>query len=108
MYGGMHHIYANAKAMEGFASGKFPDGAVLVFDLHDVLESKGNTTEGPRKKIEVMVKDSRRYPSTGGWGFERFVGDGQGPALTDADRAKCFACHQGQRNNDSVFSTAPK
>jgi hypothetical protein len=107
-YGGMHHIYANAKAMEGFASGKFPEGAVFVFDLHDVMESKGSTTEGPRKKIEVMVKDSGRYASTGGWGFERFLGDELAPVLTDADRAKCFACHQGQRNNDSVFSTAPK
>ena len=32
-FGGLHHLYANAKAMSGYRSGKFPDGAVIVFDL---------------------------------------------------------------------------
>ncbi|HEX6929881.1 MAG TPA: cytochrome P460 family protein, partial [Gammaproteobacteria bacterium] len=32
-FGGIHHLYANDKAMEGYRSGKFPDGAVIVFDL---------------------------------------------------------------------------
>jgi hypothetical protein len=107
-YGGMHHIYANAEAEKGLVSGKFPDGAVLVFDLLDVKESNGNTTEGARKKIEIMVKDSQRYASTGGWGFERFVGDGREPVLTDTEKSQCFACHQSQSAHGFVFSTAPK
>ncbi len=36
-FGGIHHLYANPKAIEGYKSGKFPDGAVIVFDL---LEAK--------------------------------------------------------------------
>lgn len=107
-YGGMHHIYANADAVKGLESGKFPDGAILVFDLLDVKESNGSTTEGARKKIEIMVKDSQRYASTGGWGFERFVGDGREPVLTDAEKGQCFACHQSQSGHGFVFSTAPK
>jgi len=32
-FGGLHHIYANDLALKGYASGKFPDGSVIVFDL---------------------------------------------------------------------------
>ncbi len=33
-FGGLHHIYANAKALEAMKAGKpYPEGAVLVFDL---------------------------------------------------------------------------
>ena len=33
--GGMHYIYANEKAMKGYRTGQFPDGAILVFDLYE-------------------------------------------------------------------------
>ena len=29
---GMHHVFANKKAVEGYASGEFRDGAVIVYD----------------------------------------------------------------------------
>ena len=32
-FGGIHHLYANDKAMEGYRKGTFPDGSVIVFDL---------------------------------------------------------------------------
>jgi hypothetical protein len=32
-FGGIHHLYANPKAVAGYKSGKFPDGATIVFDL---------------------------------------------------------------------------
>jgi len=35
-HSGFHHIYANAKALEGYKTGQFADGAIIVFD---VLES---------------------------------------------------------------------
>lgn len=31
-FGGIHHLYANRLAMEGYRAGQFPDGAVIVFD----------------------------------------------------------------------------
>ena len=31
-YEGVHYIYANPKAMEGYRTGKWPDGAVIVYD----------------------------------------------------------------------------
>src|SRR5262245_40924305 len=103
--GGIHHIYANEKAMEGYGAGKFPDGSVIVADFLETRESAGVTTEGPRRRIDVMVKDSKRYAATGGWGFEQFRGDSQTDRMVTAEiAAKCFACHAKQKERDSVFS----
>jgi hypothetical protein len=103
--GGIHHIYANEKAMEGYRDGRFPDGSVLVADFLETQESKGAMTEGPRRRIDVMVKDSKGFAATGGWGFEQFRGDSQTDRLVTAETAAtCFACHSKQKERDSVFS----
>lgn len=103
--GGIHHIYANEKAMEGYRTGRFPDGSVLVADFLETRESAGVTTEGSRRRIDVMVKESKRYAETGGWGFEQFRGDSQTDRMVTAQIAtKCFACHAQQKEHDSVFS----
>jgi hypothetical protein len=104
-FGGLHHIYANEKAMEGYRTGKFPDGSVIVADFLETRENAGVTTEGPRRRIDVMVKGSKRYAATGGWGFEQFRGDSQTDRMVTAENAaKCFACHAKQKDRDSVFS----
>jgi Cytochrome P460 len=104
-FGGLHHIYANEKAMEGYRNGRFPDGSVIVADFLETRENAGVTTEGPRRRIDVMVKDSKRYAATGGWGFEQFRGDSQTDRMVTAEiAAKCFACHDKQKERDSVFS----
>ena len=46
-FGGIHHLYANPKAVAGYKSGKFPDGAIIVFDL---LEAKSPTMPSPRAR----------------------------------------------------------
>ena len=100
--GGIHHFYANEKAMEGYASGKFPDGSVLIDDLVEAKQEKGVTTAGTRKRVAVMMKQSDQFRETGGWGFEIFPGDTQSGSLTAEAKAACFACHQ--KGRDSVFS----
>src|SRR5436190_20607898 len=75
--GGIHHIYANDKALEGYESGKFPDGSVIVYDLLQTKEVAGNTIEGQTRRVDVMVKQSERYASTGGLEFMSFSGDDQ-------------------------------
>ena len=105
-FGGIHHIYANPQAVKGYAAGKFPDGAIIVFDLLDVKTGGGATEEGARKVVGVMHKDSARYASTGGWGFEGFKGDSRTDrAVTQKSAATaCFNCHEAQRGTDYVFS----
>ena len=44
-FGGLHHLYANAKAMEGYRSGIFPEGSVIVFDL-DLERPKSFAEDG--------------------------------------------------------------
>ena len=108
-YGGLHHIYANEKAMEGYRTGQFPDGSVIVFDLLETRDSSGTTAEGPRKFIDVMVKDNQQYAETGGWGFEEFTGDSQTDrALTAQAKTDCYKCHTKQKDNGFVFSKLSK
>jgi hypothetical protein len=48
-----------------------------------------------------MVKDSRKYASTGGWGFIQF-NDGT-PAVEAVNRG-CFSCHRPAKARDFVFT----
>jgi hypothetical protein len=102
--GGIHHFYANQKAVEGYRTGKFPDGSVLIDDLLELKDSAGVSSEGARRRVAVMVKDVSRYGDTGGWGFEVFKGDDSTPVLKAEGKAACFACHAKQKEHDSVFS----
>ncbi|MEP7363922.1 MAG: cytochrome P460 family protein [Acidobacteriota bacterium] len=102
--GGIHHFNANPQALEGYKSGKFPDGAVLIDDLLEVKEADGVTSEAARRRVAVMVKDAARFGDTGGWGFEIFKGDGSVPSLKAEGKAACFACHGKQKDSDSVFT----
>src|SRR5260370_1322716 len=89
-YVGLHHIYANEIAMQGYAAGQFPDNSVLVFDLLETRDNGGITTEGPRRFIDVMKRDRQLYAATGGWGFEEFGGDGQTGSLTAEAKTNCY------------------
>ena len=103
LFGGFHHIYANELAIQGYTTGVFPEGAVLVFDVISAKESKGIIEESQRFAVDVMVKDSIRYATSHGWGFERFKGDSKTERLLDANfRSTCVSCHY--QNKDFVFS----
>jgi Cytochrome P460 len=103
-FGGIHHLYANQKAMKGYQSGRFPDGAVIVFDLLTANTEGNAVQEGTRKVVGVMVKHSTRYAATGGWGFEGFKGDTRERAVGDNAATACFACHTAQKDKGFVFS----
>ena len=107
--GGFHHIYANDKAIKGYETGKFEEGSVLVFDKLEMIEDKdGNMLEGNRIRVDVMVKN-HVYDSTGGWGFERFKGDSKLDRMVlNLSRAKCFNCHESQKQAGFVFSKLRK
>ena len=73
--GGVHHPYANAKALRGYQTGKFPDGSVIVFDLLDAHTSGGALVTSERKVVGAMVKNGPKYAATGGWSFQGFKGE---------------------------------
>jgi hypothetical protein len=106
-FGGIHHIYANAVALEGYRLGNFPDGAVLVFDLLEAKAEPSAIVEGERKVVGVMQKDSRKFATTGGWGFEGFAGGAKDQRVVGAKAAEaCYQCHTQQKAHDFVFSTS--
>ena len=103
--GGIHHIYANQKALEGYKTGKFPDGSVIVYDLLETKEADGNTIEASTRRIDVMVKQSELFSATGGWEYMSFPGGNPADGKLSAERqASCAACHGNRKDHDSVFS----
>lgn len=98
---GIHHVYANGKALEGLKNGAFPKGSVLVFDLLKEVQGEHAITEGERKFIGVMQRDPERFKETGGWGFEAFAGNTRERMVKDGGKS-CYGCHVQEK--DRVFS----
>ncbi len=100
-------ILGNRKAAEAFRKGTlpFPDGAAiakLAWKTEPMPEFQGAFKPGAAPRIEFMVKDSKKYATTGGWGFARFV-DGK-PADEETHKS-CFPCHEANvKGNDFVFT----
>ena len=102
---GIHHVYANAAALEGLTSGEYENGAILVFDLLYAPQSDGTLVEGARKRLDIMHRDDSRYESTGGWGYETFVGDSQTERWVQDVNTACHACHTAMQGQSFVFSS---
>lgn len=98
-YGGIHHIYANDRALVGYRTGTFPVGSVLVFDLFDVKVGRGAIDPTNRKFVDVMEKRGD------GWRFVEFAGSSRSEiAVTGAKGVTaCAACHE-RAQRDHVFS----
>jgi len=102
---GIQHVYANAAAVEGLKTGKFPDGATLVVDRFKYTEADNNSlVQGDRKVIAVMVRDARRYAETGGWGFQAFKGGDPNQKVVKDGGQACFVCHIPHADNNYLFT----
>jgi hypothetical protein len=55
---------------------------------------------GPATNVQLMVKESKEYASTGGWGFAQFT-NGKPDAIVQHN---CFACHEPAKATDFVFT----
>jgi hypothetical protein len=106
-------ILGNDVAIRSYREGKypFPDGAIiarLAWSFEPLAESKeafgshqSFVAGSPKNGVQFMVKDSKRYAATGGWGFAHFD-DGK-PASESVHKA-CFACHEVAKARDFVFN----
>ena len=56
---------------------------------------------GPATNVQIMVKDSKKYASTGGWGFAQFT---DGKPDGEAVHETCFSCHAPAKDRDFVFT----
>lgn len=102
--GGFRHTFANEKAVEGYRTRVFPEGSVIVFERLDMEDREGLFAEGPRRGVDLMVKDSVRFASTGGWGFQSFVKDSKTETADSATLHQCFVCHDNMKRDGLVLS----
>ena len=102
--GGFQHIYANELALEGYRTRQFPEHSAIVVDWFELRERDGAFSEGPRRQLDVMVKDTQRYAATGGWGFQRFMKDSRTELAVAPTPHDCFACHDRLKKDGLVLS----
>jgi Cytochrome P460 len=102
---GIFYFYANEEAMKGLRTGAYADGAVIAEEmLAFLIGDKGIGGEGRRVLTAVMVKDSRRYAATGGWGFGNFDEGSKANTLDAKAQQTCFQCHISRKNHGYVFT----
>ena len=106
-------ILGNDVAIQASRAGKlpYPDGSVIarVAWGYEPLEESSKAfghpqsfVAGPPKNgVQFMVKDSRKYASTGGWGFAQF---NDGKPASEAVQNTCFGCHAIVKARDFVFN----
>jgi mono/diheme cytochrome c family protein len=102
-------VLGNEIAMKAIAANlinPWPDGTIFAKVAWDRLtDASGAVHTGQFKQVEFMIKDSKKYASTIGWGFARWKGAGLQPFGNDANFAQgCVGCHNPMRNNDFVFT----
>ncbi len=104
-------ILGNDMAINAARTGKinpWPDGSILaklVWKNKSHAKWLTATVPGNFVHVEFMVKDSKKYSATGGWGFARWVGTDLKPYGKDASFAgECFGCHTPVKDNDYVFT----
>lgn len=100
-------VVGNQTAIDAYRDGKlpFPDGTILVKRAWKRTQSPdfaSATIPAAATTVQVMVKDSKTYGATGGWGFGRFI---NGKPVDEAQHRTCFACHEARaRGHDYVFT----
>ncbi len=113
--GGLHSfaaILGNDVAIKAYRDGKlpYPDGTIIAALHYGHVPSDENNkvfgqvqsyVPGPPTNVQFMVKDSKKYAGTGGWGFGHFGTDGKpgGETLLKT----CFPCH-AKASRDLVFT----
>ena len=111
-YNDLRAVLGNAVAMPAFRNGTlpFPDGTIIARLAWKYMPSAENNKvfgrdqsfiAGPPTNLQFMVKDSKKYAATGGWGFGHFK---DGKPGDEALLKTCFACHQKAKDRDLVFT----
>jgi hypothetical protein len=84
----------------------WPDGAILAkVTWHEQGDGTGLVRAADFVQVEMMKRDRKKYRSTSGWGWGRWLGSRLRPDAKTADlRNACIDCHAPMRHNDYVFT----
>lgn len=108
----------NDIAIKAFREGTFPlpDGAIIAaLHWNETSSDENNkvlaigfpgaglqsSVAGSAVNVQFMVKDSKKYAATGGWGFADFK---NGKPGDEALHKTCFPCHQPAKDRDYIFT----
>lgn len=106
-------ILGNDIALNSFREGKlsFPEGAIIARLAWEYQPSEENNKAFGRQQsfvaghptngVQFMVKDSKKYSATGGWGYAHFD---DGKPAPEAFMQSCFPCHQKIKSRDFIFT----
>jgi Cytochrome P460 len=105
-------ILGNDIAIKAYRGEKvpFPDGAIIARLAWSFVPSEENNkvfgraqsfVAGPPTNVQFMVKDSKKYATTGGWGFAQFK---DGKPADEALLKTCFPCHVPIESRDFAFT----
>jgi hypothetical protein len=105
-------ILGNDPAIKAYRDGTlpFPDGTIIARLAWTHTPSEENNKvfgrdqsfiAGAATNIQLMVKDSKKYAETGGWGFAQFT---NGKPAGEAIIKTCFSCHVPAKAHDYVFT----
>ncbi len=102
-------IYGNDVAVQAIHENKinpWPDGTVFAKAAYkQQVDSSDDITLGSFIQVEFMIKDSKQYASTLGWGFGRWRGTDLKPYGTNAFfTEECVTCHRPLKNSDYTFT----
>ncbi len=102
-------ILANDVAVKAIAENHihpWPDGAALAkVAWFQQPDKDGLVRTGPFFQVEFMIRDSKKYASTLGWGWARWRGTGLKPYGENASFTReCVGCHAPLRDTDYVFT----
>ena len=92
----------------------FPDGAKMAkihWNAKKSAEAPAPTTvPDTLHDVDFMVRDSKRFPDTGAWGYAQFNYDAPSDTFTpEGTGVDCgFACHTIVAAKDYVFTAYPK
>ena len=106
-------ILGNDIAITAYREGTlpFPEGAIIArLAWSFVASDENNQAFGraqsfvagpPRNGVQFMVKDSKKYGATGGWGYAHFD---DGTPAKEAFMQSCFPCHREIKSRDFIFT----
>jgi len=108
-------VLGNDIAIKAYREGKlpFPEGAIVGRIAWSYVASEENNKTFGREQsfvagsptdayLQFMVKDSKKYAATGGWGYSSFGKDGK--PTDEAAMKTCFPCHQAIKERDFIFT----
>lgn len=104
-FNGIHHVYVNKKGLDTIKKSghrKFANGTVIAIVFYEHIPDNGAYVEGKKRLEAFMIKNSKKYASTEGWGYYAYDGDGKN-IVNDMSK-DCHSCHSQVRDSDFVFS----